>query len=96
MAPAKFESGPTAFQVEFIEELASTTEYIYNAYSKSVVSSILVTGFIAQAAAALNFQCFNIGTGFIKFFQILEILGKFFYVPVQFNDELENVLYSIN
>lgn len=44
----------------------------------------------------MHFSCFNIGTGFIKFFQIIEILGKFLFLPVHFNEELRDVLYSIN
>jgi hypothetical protein len=44
----------------------------------------------------MSFGCLNIGTGFIKFFQVIEILGKFLFLPVTFNNTLRNVLFSIN
>lgn len=97
ISPIRSDFSLANFWVEFTDlPNISLNTIISNSYTKAVLISILITAFIGQGATAMRFYCLNIGTGFVKFFQIIEILGKFLFIPVSFNKELRDLLYSIN
>jgi hypothetical protein len=84
------------FQINYPYKLGEITTQIANKWTKSLIYTILVTGFIGRMSRALKCQCLNFGVGFIKFFQIIEILSKFLLIPVIYQRDLAGLLNTIN
>jgi hypothetical protein len=83
--------------VEFdVEFQLSLNKRINNNVTQGIILTILITSMIAQISSTLNYRCFNFGNGFIKFFLIIEIMGAFLFLPVRFNQDLRDVLFSIH
>ena len=69
---------------------------VNNGVTQGIVGSLVVAGVVGYTSSILNVGCFNPGVGFIKFFQIIEILGRFLFIPVVFDPDLHDVLFGIN
>lgn len=69
---------------------------VNNPVTKGVIGAVIIVGIIGNISTIMNVGCFNPGVGFIKFFQIIEVFGRFLFIPVVFNQQLHDVLYGIN
>ncbi len=67
----------------------------YNNVTRSILLLMVIGALINALSSALGIGCFNIGATLIKFFQIIEILGKFLLLPVIFHTNLHNLLFSL-
>ena len=71
-------------------------QLVKNPVTSGLVGGALVVGVVGYTSSLMNIGCFNPGVGFIKFFQIIETLGRLLFIPIVFNSDLHDVLYGIN
>ena len=53
------------------------------------------TAAAAASVAATSVFSINLGPAFIKFFQIVEILGKLYFTPIEYSNLLDYFLSTI-
>lgn len=90
---------PTPSQVQVVDtpkkyesispEIQKTAEKI-TTLSKASVASIGGAAMVSGAACSLN-----LGPAFIKLFQIIEILGKFYFMPIDYSELIDYFLSKI-
>lgn len=57
--------------------------------------SVALIGIVGSASGFCNLGFMNLGSSFIKLFMIIELIGKFLYLPVWFKGGLLETLYSL-
>jgi len=62
--------------------------------TKGYTTAAVVTGGV-MLAGTFSLMCFNLGVGLLKFFMVIEVAGKFLYIPVFFNGALLNGLIGL-
>ena len=84
-----------------------TREYLYQKPSSNAVNfsesttpkvmmvSLVLLGIMGSVSNFCNLGFVNIGSSFIKLFMIIELIGKFLYLPVWFKGGLLETLYCI-
>lgn len=70
---------------EALQKISQTTTMVSRATTSSMAGAVLISSMCSV----------NIGPAFIKLFQIIEILGKFYYVPIDFSALMDYFMQSI-
>lgn len=76
-------------------DISESTEVIYNLtnslgdVSKGTIIVVTLSMFGSICC------CLNLGVAFIKLFQVIEILGKLYFIPVKYGIFLQSILYDI-
>ncbi len=94
IAPKSLDFTFDKFQVEF-KDPHEINSFIYNNFTKTSLLVLMIGSVISAVSTNLGFGCFNVGATLIKFFQIIEILGKFLLLPVIFHKNLNDLLFSL-
>jgi archaellin len=91
-------SSPILNEDKFSEHRPSeNSEYFSNPFSNISLRSLSIGTLIGAGVTGANSSaCPNIGVALIKMFQLIEILGKFLFIPVVFKDLLLDGLNGIN
>jgi hypothetical protein len=58
--------------------------------------TVVMVAMIGALGSGVSVGCLNIGSAFLKLFMIIEVIGKFLYLPIWYKGALLDTLYSIN
>lgn len=75
--------------------MSLTSQTVYNLTNSlgNTEKGVLITITLAMFGSACC--CLNLGVAFIKLFQVIEVLGKLYYIPVKYGMFLQSILYDI-
>lgn len=81
-----------------MEKVEITEDYkrIDNPLNRMIILIAIIIILLPSLASAIVPSCLNISTGFLKLFQIIELIGKFFFIPIFYRKTMNDFLYGIN